>query len=247
MQAKKQLLAISFLIDNSGSMRGSQIRGVTIWMSIIANILSQANIHSEVLGFTTRAWRGGQSRDLWLQDGKPSQPGRLNDLRYVVYKSFDQTFQEADTNFAVMLREGLLKENIDGEALQWAYSRIKDHPAECKVLFVLSDGAPVDDSTLLVNSGDFLESHLRATINWLRTTTNVELYGIGIKHDVSRYYGSGTPTLSGTRVGPDLLSVVSLAVGNQWIQAGSVQKAEPPDEGEPPPARRRKRTTSKAR
>jgi hypothetical protein len=238
--AEKQRLAMLFLIDNSGSMRGLRTQGVTIWMSIISNILSQANIANEVLGFTTRAWKGGQSRELWLADGKPPRPGRLNDLRYIVYKSFDQTFQEADTNFAVMLREGLLKENIDGEALLWAYSRIKHHPAERKIIFVLSDGAAVDDSTMSVNSGEFLQSHLIATINWLKTTTDVELYAIGISFDVSGYYGSGTPTLSQACIGPDLLRVVSLAAGNQWLQAGSIQNPDPsPDPPSPPRKRRR--------
>ncbi len=236
--AKKEGIAISFLIDNSGSMRGRKILDTSVWTSIIVNILSQAGIPNEVLGFTTRAWKGGQSREMWLADGKPSQPGRLNDLRYVIYKSFDQTFQEADTNFGPMMREGLLKENIDGEALLWAYSRIKDHAAERKIMFIISDGAPIDDSTLSVNQGNFLESHLIGTIKWLRTTTHVEIYGIGIGHDLSAYYGSGTPTLNEFQIGPDLLDVVSLAVNKQWTRAGSIQKPTP---ASPPPAPRRRR------
>jgi cobaltochelatase CobT len=233
---KREKLAISLLIDNSGSMRGDEkIIGVACWTSIISNILSQANVPNEVLGFTTRAWKGGLSREQWIRDGKPEQPGRLNDLRHIVYKSFYQTFQEADTNFGLMLREGLLKENIDGEALLWAYSRLEEHPAERKLLFVLSDGAPVDDSTLSVNPANFLADHAVATVNWIKAATQIEIYGIGIEHNVSRYYGSESPTLSAQRVGPDLLTAVSLAITQNWLEAGAIQRKSLPRTTRPAP------------
>ena len=183
-------ISIMFLIDNSGSMRGEKILGIACWISIISSILAQYNISNEVVGFTTRAWKGGNSRELWLKDGKPARPGRLNDVRYVIYKSFEQTQQEADTNFGMMIREGLLKENIDGEALLWAFSRLSARSEKRKLLIVLSDGAPVDNSTLSVNPGNFLDTHCRAAINWIRSKEDIELYGIGVEFDVYRYYGA---------------------------------------------------------
>jgi cobaltochelatase CobT len=211
--------------------------GIACWTSIISSILSQTGIFNEVLGFTTRAWKGGLTRELWTADGKPEKPGRLNDLRHIVYKNFDETFQEADTNFGLMLREGLLKENIDGEALLWVYSRFEQQPARRKILFVLSDGAPVDDATLEGNDDNFfLAAHTIATINWMKAATDIELYGIGIEHDVSRYYGSGSPTLSAQRVGPDLLSAVSLAISRNWREAGTIQRQSLPHSSRLTPA-----------
>jgi hypothetical protein len=243
LAGRKEDLAISLLIDNSGSMR-EKVPDVACWASIISNILSQATVPNEVLGFTTRAWKGGRSREQWITDGKPERPGRLNDLRHIVYKSFGQTFQEADTNFGLMMREGLLKENVDGEALLWAYSRLDKHPSERKLLFVMSDGAPVDDTTLSVNPGNFLEAHIIATINWIKTATQIELYGIGIEHDVSRYYGSGSPILSAT-IGPDLLTVVSLAITRNWLEAGTIQRKSLPSGPRLRPSRPSRATKSR--
>jgi cobaltochelatase CobT len=232
---KEEDLAISLLIDNSGSMR-EKVIGIACWASIISNVASQATIPNEVLGFTTRAWKGGRSREQWISDGIPERPGRLNDLRHIIYKSFEQTFQEADTNFGLMMREGLLKENIDGEALLWAYSRFEKHSSKRKLLFVLSDGAPVDDSTLSVNPSNFLDAHTIATINRIKTVTDIELYGIGIEHDVSRYYGPGSPTLSAT-LGTDLLTVMSLAITRNWLEAGTIQRKSLPRSPRPKPPR----------
>jgi cobaltochelatase CobT len=221
-------LALIVFIDNSGSMRGSKIIGVASWISVITNILSQSGEATEVLGFTTRAWKGGQSRELWISDGKPEKPGRLNDIRYIVYKSFDESFQESDTNFGIMLREGLLKENIDGEALLWTHNRLMEHPAQRKVIIVISDGASVDDSTLSVNGAGFLENHLISTINWIKESAHVELYGIGVEHDVSRYYGPGSPIIGGLTIGPDLLKAVSFAATRNWQEAENIRWQAPP-------------------
>jgi cobaltochelatase CobT len=163
-----------------------------------------------------------------LTDGKPARPGRLNDLRHIVYKSFEETSQEADINLSVMLREGLLKENIDGEALLWAYSRLSTHSAERKLLVVLSDGAPVDDSTLSVNTGKFLDGHARAVISWIKHRADVELYGVGIDRDVSNFYGAGCPVLDGHRIGPNLLRTVTLAISDNWSEAATIVLPLPP-------------------
>jgi cobaltochelatase CobT len=246
-ESKNQDLAITFLIDNSGSMRGTKILGTACWISIISGILAQFNIPTEVAGFTTRAWKGGNSRELWIKDGKRARPGRLNDVRYIIYKSFEQTQQEADTNFGLMLREGLLKENIDGEALLWGYSRLVARSEKRKILIMISDGAPVDDSTLSVNPGNFLEAHCRATINRIRSEETIELYGVGIEFDVSRYYGAGSPTLSAQAIGPDLLIVIALAIEQNWKDAASIQrKSAPRQSAKSPrtPRRRRSKTTS---
>ena len=236
----RQSVSVSFLIDNSGSMRGEKIRGLVCWISIISRLLSQANIPNEVLGFTTRAWRGGQSRERWIADEKPANPGRLNDLRHIVYKSFEETFQEADTSFGIMLREGIFKENIDGEALLWAYSRIKTRSERRKILFVVSDGAPVDDSTLSANPDAFLHDHAVATIKWIKEATDVELCGIGIGHDTSRYYGPLSPTINEEHIGPDLLTIVALVLAEDWAAAGAIQRKRAL------PSPRKKRTYSRA-
>jgi cobaltochelatase CobT len=179
---------VTVLLDNSGSMRGSPITLAAMSADILARTLERCGVKTEILGFTTRAWKGGQSRDLWVKSGKISLPGRLNDLRHIIYKSADQPWRHARKNLGLMLREGLLKENIDGEALLWAYNRLIGRPEQRKILMVISDGAPVDDSTLSVNPGNYLEQHLRSVINWMQDHTNVELTAIGIGHDVTRYY-----------------------------------------------------------
>ena len=246
---KNQNPAIMFLIDNSGSMRGEKIQGIACWMSIISGILAQFNISTEVAGFTTRAWKGGSSRELWKRDGMPANPGRLNDVRYIIYKNFEQTQQEADTNFGLMLREGLLKENIDGEALLWGYFRLLARSEKRKILIMISDGAPVDDSTLSVNPGSFLDAHCRATVNWIRSGADIELYGVGIERDASRYYGTGSPTLSAQSVGPDLLTVTALAIEQNWKEAATIQRKSAPRQSAKLPRatrRRRSKTTSPA-
>lgn len=222
--ADKQDVSISILIDNSGSLRGKKIQEVATWTSIASSIISSAGISNEILGFTTRAWKGGQSREMWLSDGKPALPGRLNDLRHIVYKSFDETFQEADINFSAMIKEGLLKENIDGEALLWAYSRLQRRHAERKILVALSDGAPVDDSTLSVNPEAFLPDHLKSTAVWIRSLGEVELYGVGIGESVDAYFGESSPTLDDRRIGPDLLSLLSLILRHDVPAVRAFQK-----------------------
>jgi hypothetical protein len=193
-------LAVSVLIDNSGSMRGTRIIHTAAWSLLISEWLDRLRIPSEFLGFTTRAWKGGQSRELWLSRGKPANPGRLNDLRHVIYKSFASSIAASAPNFGLMVREGLLKENIDGEALLWAISRIKNQPAERKLLFVVSDGAPVDDSTLSVNPKDFLEKHLRNVIASL--SPDIKLIAIGVEYDVSRYYPNALALKEASELGP---------------------------------------------
>lgn len=179
---------VTLLIDNSGSMRGRPITVAATCADILARTLERVGVSVEILGFTTRAWKGGQSREQWLKDGKPANPGRLNDLRHIVYKSADAPWRRARRNLGLMMREGLLKENIDGEALLWAHSRLIARPEQRKILMMISDGAPVDDSTLSVNPGNYLERHLRGVIDLIETRSPVELLAIGIGHDVTRYY-----------------------------------------------------------
>jgi cobaltochelatase CobT len=179
---------VTLLIDNSGSMRGRPISIAAISADILARTLERCGVKTEILGFTTRAWKGGQAREAWLADGKPQGPGRLNDLRHIVYKQADEPWRRARRNLGLMMREGLLKENIDGEALLWAHSRLLYRPEERRILMVISDGAPVDDSTLSVNSAGYLEAHLRAVIEWIEKVSPVQLVAIGIGHDVTRYY-----------------------------------------------------------
>ncbi|GAA0445480.1 MULTISPECIES: cobaltochelatase subunit CobT [Sphingomonas] len=179
---------VTLLIDNSGSMRGRPISIAAISADILARTLERVGVKVEVLGFTTRAWKGGQSREAWLAAGRPPQPGRLNDIRHIVYKQADEPWRRAKKALGLMMREGLLKENIDGEALLWAHGRLIARPEDRKVLMVISDGAPVDDSTLSVNSGSYLEKHLRQVIGWIEGRSPVELVAIGIGHDVTRWY-----------------------------------------------------------
>jgi len=179
---------VTLLIDNSGSMRGRPISIAAISTDIMARTLERCGVKVEILGFTTKEWKGGRSREKWLSAGKPAHPGRLNDLRHIVYKTADEPWRRAKRNLGLMLREGLLKENIDGEALLWAHNRLLARPEERRILMVISDGAPVDDSTLSVNSGDYLEQHLRQVIQWIEAKSPVQLIAIGIGHDVTRYY-----------------------------------------------------------
>ncbi|MER9353903.1 cobaltochelatase subunit CobT [Mesorhizobium sp. M0514] len=179
---------VTLVLDNSGSMRGRPITVAATCADILARTLERCGVSVEILGFTTRAWKGGQAREKWLKDGKPPNPGRLNDLRHIIYKSADHPWRRARRNLGLMMREGLLKENIDGEALLWAHNRLIARPEQRKILMMISDGAPVDDSTLSVNPGNYLERHLRAVIELIETRSQVELLAIGIGHDVTRYY-----------------------------------------------------------
>ena len=179
---------VTLLIDNSGSMRGRPISVAATCADILARTLERCNVKAEILGFTTRAWKGGQAREKWLGAGKPGNPGRLNDLRHIIYKSADEPWRRARRNLGLMMREGLLKENIDGEALIWAHNRLLGRREQRRILMVISDGAPVDDSTLSVNSGNYLERHLRQVITDIENKSPIELIAIGIGHDVTRYY-----------------------------------------------------------
>jgi cobaltochelatase CobT len=179
---------VTLLLDNSGSMRGRPITVAATCADILARTLERCGVKVEILGFTTRAWKGGQSREHWLTAGKPANPGRLNDLRHIIYKSADAPWRRARKNLGLMMREGLLKENIDGEALDWAHKRLLARTEQRKILMMISDGAPVDDSTLSVNPGNYLERHLRWIIEEIETRSPVELIAIGIGHDVTRYY-----------------------------------------------------------
>ena len=187
-EAKFRDTVVSLLIDNSGSMRGRPISIAAICADILARTLERCGVKVEILGFTTKAWKGGQAREAWLKAGKPSAPGRLNDLRHIIYKAADAPWRRARRNLGLMMREGLLKENIDGEALDWAHKRLLARPEQRKILMMISDGAPVDDSTLSVNAGNYLERHLRHIIEEVEERSPVQLLAIGIGHDVTRYY-----------------------------------------------------------
>ena len=192
---------VTLLLDNSGSMRGRPIMVAAMCADILARTLERCGVKTEVLGFTTRAWKGGQSREKWIADGKPAHPGRLNDLRHIIYKSADEPWRRARKNLGLMMREGLLKENIDGEALMWAHSRLAVRPEQRCILMVISDGAPVDDSTLSVNSGNYLERHLRHAIEDIEDKSSVELVAIGIGHDVTRYYRRAVTIVDAEQLG----------------------------------------------
>jgi len=179
---------VTLLIDNSGSMRGRPISVAAICADILSRTLERCSVKVEILGFTTKNWKGGKSREKWNLENKPKNPGRLNDLRHIIYKSADKPWRQTKKNLGLMLKEGLLKENIDGEALLWAFKRISTRKEQRKILMVISDGAPVDDSTLSVNSGDYLEKHLKKTVKWIEENSNIEILAIGIGHDVTRYY-----------------------------------------------------------
>jgi cobaltochelatase CobT len=196
---------VTLLIDNSGSMRGRPISIAAISADILARTLERCGVKTEILGFTTRAWKGGQSRENWLAAGRPAGPGRLNDLRHILYKAADEPWRRAKKSLGLMMREGLLKENIDGEALLWAHNRLIGRPEDRKILMVISDGAPVDDSTLSVNNGAYLERHLRQMINWIETRSPVELCAIGIGHDVTRYYQRAVTIMDAEQLGGTMI------------------------------------------
>ena len=196
---------VTLLIDNSGSMRGRPIMVAAVSADILARTLERCGVKVEILGFTTRAWKGGQAREKWVAEGKAPNPGRLNDLRHVIYKSADMPLRRARRNLGLMLREGLLKENIDGEALLWAHNRLLARPEQRRILMVISDGAPVDDSTLSVNPASYLERHLRDVIEWIETRSSVELTAIGIGHDVTRYYRRAVTLVDAEQLGGTMM------------------------------------------
>ena len=200
---------VSLLIDNSGSMRGRPITVAALCSDILAKTLEKCLIKTEILGFTTKAWKGGESREKWIKKGKPSNPGRLNDLRHIIYKSADSPSRRSKQNLGLLLREGILKENIDGEALKWANSRLKNRQEKRKILIIISDGAPVDDSTLSVNPGNYLEKNLREVINQIQDNKEIELIAIGIGHDVSRYYSKAITIMDVDQLGEVLLNELS--------------------------------------
>lgn len=213
---------VTLLLDNSGSMRGRPIMVAAMCADILARTLERCGVKVEILGFTTRAWKGGQSREKWLNENKPQNPGRLNDLRHIVYKAADSPWRRIKRNLGLMMREGLLKENIDGEGLMWAHSRLAMRPEARRIIMVISDGAPVDDSTLSVNAGNYLDRHLRKVIAEIETKSSVELCAIGIGHDVTRYYRRAVTILDAEQLGG--------AMTNQLIDLfaeGGVQRHTP--------------------
>ena len=200
---------VTLLIDNSGSMRGRPITIAALCADILSRTLERCSVKVEVLGFTTKNWKGGKSRETWNKKDKPKNPGRLNDLRHIIYKGADIQWRQSKNNLGLMLKEGLLKENIDGEAISWAYNRIKKRNEERKILMVISDGAPVDDSTLSVNSGDFLEKHLKKMVKFIENKKDVEILAIGIGHDVSRYYNKAIKITDVSELGDVMISQLS--------------------------------------
>ncbi|MCK5167487.1 MAG: cobaltochelatase subunit CobT, partial [Rhodospirillaceae bacterium] len=197
---------VTLLIDNSGSMRGRPITIAATSADILARTLERCGVKVEILGFTTRAWKGGRSREKWVEDGKRQNPGRLNDLRHIIYKEADAPWRRSRKNLGLMLKEGILKENIDGEALLWAHNRLLARPEQRRILMVVSDGAPVDDATLSTNAGNYLEKHLRDVIGWIETKSSVELMAIGIGHDVTRYYARAVTLLDAEELGGTIMS-----------------------------------------
>ncbi|MBS0641300.1 MAG: cobaltochelatase subunit CobT [Acetobacteraceae bacterium] len=220
---------VTLLIDNSGSMRGRPITVAAMCGDILARTLERCAVKVEVLGFTTRAWKGGQSREKWVQDGKPRNPGRLNDLRHIVYKAADAPWRRARKNLGLMLREGLLKENIDGEALLWAYRRLLSRSEHRRILMVISDGAPVDDSTLSVNPGNYLEKHLREVIRDIEHRELVELIAIGIGHDVTRYYRRAVTIVDAEELGGTMMKKLTELFDEDmdaaWVRAAGERAA----------------------
>ena len=209
---------VSLLIDNSGSMRGRPIVVAAMSADILARTLERCGVKVEILGFTTRAWKGGQSRERWLQEGKRPNAGRLNDLRHIVYKSADQPWRRARRSLGIMLREGLLKENIDGESLLWAHQRLLGRPEQRRILMVISDGAPVDDSTLSVNPSNYLERHLRQVIEYIEHASPVELLAIGIGHDVTRYYQRAVTLVDAEQLGGVVMEQLAELFDADWEQ-----------------------------
>ena len=211
---------VTLLIDNSGSMRGRPITVAAMGADILARTLERCAVKVEILGFTTRAWKGGQAREKWLGEGKPGGPGRLNDLRHIIYKAADAPWRRARRSLGLMLREGILKENIDGEALLWAHNRLLGRPEQRRILMVISDGAPVDDSTLSVNPGNYLERHLRGAINWVETYSPVELVAIGIGHDVTRYYSRAVTIVDAEQLGGTMMEKLAELFDEQPAKSG---------------------------
>ena len=201
---------VTLLIDNSGSMRGRPITIAAICADILSRTLERCSVKVEILGFTTKNWKGGQSREYWNKNNKPKSPGRLNDLRHIIYKGADTQWRVSKNNLGLMLKEGLLKENIDGEAINWAFNRLKKRKEERKILMVISDGAPVDDSTLSVNSGDFLEKHLKQTVRYIENKSDIEILAIGIGHDVSRYYSKAIKITDVQELGDVMINQLSV-------------------------------------
>jgi len=206
---------VTLLIDNSGSMRGRPITIAAICADILSRTLERCSVKVEILGFTTKNWKGGKSREFWNKEGKPKKPGRLNDLRHIIYKGADTHWRQCKNNLGLMLKEGLLKENIDGEAISWAFNRLKKRKEERKILMVISDGAPVDDSTLSVNSGDFLEKHLKKIVKFIEEKTETEILAIGIGHDVSRYYSRAIKITDVNELGDVMISQLSKLFENK--------------------------------
>ena len=200
---------VTLLIDNSGSMRGRPITIAALCADILSRTLERCSVKVEILGFTTKNWKGGKSREEWNKNNKPKKPGRLNDLRHIIYKSADTHWRQSKKNLGLMLKEGLLKENIDGEAISWAFSRLNKRKEERKILMVISDGAPVDDSTLSVNSGDYLEKHLKKIVKFIENKSNIEILAIGIGHDVSRYYNKAIKITDVQELGDVMISQLS--------------------------------------
>ncbi len=235
---------VSLLIDNSGSMRGRPIMVAAVCADILARTLERCAVKVEILGFTTRAWKGGLTREDWLKLGKPPSPGRLNDLRHIVYKSADAPWRRARKNLGLMMREGLLKENIDGEALLWAHQRLVHRAEQRRILMVISDGAPVDDSTLSVNSGHYLERHLRTVINEIENNSPVELIAIGIGHDVRRYYRRAVTIVDVEQLGGVITEQLAelFDEDNRTVKRLTANLAPPPSVQPPPPPAPRKST-----
>jgi len=213
---------VTLLIDNSGSMRGRPITVAAMSADILARTLERCGVKVEILGFTTRAWKGGNARERWVADGKPKNPGRLNDLRHIIYKDADQPWRRARRNLGLMLREGLLKEDIDGEALLWAHTRLLGRAEQRRILMVISDGAPVDDATLSANPGNYLERHLRDVIGWIEARSPVELTAIGIGHDVTRYYRRAVTLLDAEELGGTMMqNLAELFDNDPNVRSGS--------------------------
>ena len=210
---------VTLLIDNSGSMRGRPISVAAICADILSRTLERCSVKVEVLGFTTKNWKGGKSREKWNLKNKPENPGRLNDLRHIIYKSADKPWRQSKKNLGLMLKEGLLKENIDGEALLWAYKRIVKRKEERKILMVISDGAPVDDSTLSVNSGDYLEKHLKQTVKWIEENSDIEVLAVGIGHDVTRYYKKAIKITDAQELGDVMVNQLTKLFSEKNIKA----------------------------
>jgi cobaltochelatase CobT len=219
---------VTLLLDNSGSMRGRPITVAATCADILARTLERCGVKVEILGFTTRAWKGGQAREAWLQGGKPANPGRLNDLRHIVYKAADAPWRRARRNLGLMMREGLLKENIDGEALDWAHKRLLARTEQRRILMMISDGAPVDDSTLSVNPGNYLEKHLRYIIEEIETRSPVELIAIGIGHDVTRYYRRAVTIVDAEELGGAMTEKLAELFAENAAPPQKVMKAPKP-------------------